>query len=86
MVFLKEKLDEWSESISSLFCCLTVRGKIAVATPAWWDLSSIEKNLLSIVTSINSKTTTNDIPVFLPVKSPKVGFLENEKIILRAKF
>ncbi|XP_065212566.1 protein fuzzy homolog isoform X2 [Planococcus citri] len=71
---LQEKLDEWSESISSLFCCLTVRGKIVVATPAWWDLSGIEKKLLSIVTSINSNTTTNDIPVFLPIKSPKVAF------------
>lgn len=43
-----------------------------VATPAWWDLTAIEKNLLSLMVAFNNSCSTFDIPVFLPVKSPKV--------------
>ncbi len=71
---LQEKLEEWSESISSLFCCLSANKKIVVATSAWWELTAVEKYLLSLMVAIHSNCTTIDIPVFLPVKSPKVWF------------
>ncbi|XKL60842.1 hypothetical protein PGB90_007899 [Kerria lacca] len=71
---LQEKLYEWSESISSLFCCLIMKNKIVVASSAWWDLTAIEKNLLSLLVAVNSNCTTADIPVFLPIKSPKIAF------------
>lgn len=49
-----------------------MENKIVVATPAWWDLTAVEKNLLSTVVAVNKRCTTIDIPVFLPLKSPKV--------------
>lgn len=49
-----------------------MKNKIVVASSAWWDLTAIEKNLLSLLVAVNSNCTTADIPVFLPIKSPKV--------------
>lgn len=70
----KEKLEEWSESICSLFCCLLLEDKVVAATSAWWDLSTDEKKLLTILVTSNNCCTSLDIPVFLLCKTPAVPF------------
>uniref|UniRef100_A0A1B6D4W3 FUZ/MON1/HPS1 first Longin domain-containing protein n=2 Tax=Clastoptera arizonana TaxID=38151 RepID=A0A1B6D4W3_9HEMI len=67
-------LDNFSESLDSLFACVVLEGCVAVATPGWWELDSTERKLLALINAITTNTSANDIPVFLPCKSPSVPF------------
>ncbi|KAK9507924.1 hypothetical protein O3M35_007684 [Rhynocoris fuscipes] len=67
-------LESYVESVCSLFGCVTIENCIAVATDGWWELSHLERKLLSFLMSSNSNCTAFDSPVFLPCKSPNVPF------------
>ncbi|XP_054263961.1 protein fuzzy homolog [Macrosteles quadrilineatus] len=71
---LQSRLDSFAESVESLFACLLLDGCVAVATLGWWELAVEERKLLSLVVAANTATTSSDIPVFLPCKSPSVPF------------
>uniref|UniRef100_A0A0V0GCA6 Uncharacterized protein n=1 Tax=Triatoma dimidiata TaxID=72491 RepID=A0A0V0GCA6_TRIDM len=67
-------LESYVESVGSLFGCITIENCIAAATEGWWELSQLERKLLSHLMTSNSDCTALDIPVFLPCKSPNVPF------------
>ncbi|KAG8328034.1 protein fuzzy homolog [Homalodisca vitripennis] len=71
---LQARLDSFAETLETLFACLLLDGCIAVATPGWWELAVEERKLLGLVVAANANTTSIDIPVFLPCKSPSVPF------------
>lgn len=72
---LQNCLDNYVEVIESLYGCITVHGRVAVATSTWWDLEHDEKKLLNILMSVtNNNSSSSDVPVFLPHKSPSVPF------------
>ncbi|CAB3990223.1 Hypothetical predicted protein, partial [Paramuricea clavata] len=68
-----EYLDAFVEAVNSEFGCLLVMGKIAVASERWWELSSTELVLLSLVIHSQPECSSRDIPIFLPQGSPKVA-------------
>ncbi|XP_044254046.1 protein fuzzy homolog [Tribolium madens] len=67
-------LDSFTECVDSLFSCVLIHGKIAAATNSWWSLHSEEIKLLAILAQSENTSSSKDIPVFLPYKSPTVAF------------
>lgn len=78
---LQVAIDSYIEYIDSMFCCLLIHGKIAVATENWWSLDSKELKLLSLLAIAENTNISKDIPVFLPVRSPNVS--KNYNIIVK---
>lgn len=80
-------LDTYTEFVDSMFSCVLIHSKIAMATENWWTLHSEEIKLLSILASTESTTNAKDIPVFLPYKSPtEMGIILIEIfLVLRLK-
>lgn len=61
--------------VESAYGCVSIHGRVAVATQNWWELCSGEKRLLALLVSLaNAHCSATDIPVFLPTKSPSVPF------------
>ncbi|XP_071446020.1 protein fuzzy homolog isoform X2 [Hetaerina americana] len=71
---LQGMLDTYAEAVDSMYACLQIHGRVAVATSGWWSLTGVERSLLSLLVSVENLTTLRDIPIFLPHKSPKVPF------------
>ena len=58
--------------MDSLFSCVLIHGKIAAATNSWWSLHPEEIKLLALLAQSENTSSSKDIPVFLPYKSPTV--------------
>nr|CAD7442720.1 unnamed protein product [Timema bartmani] len=71
---LQSCLEAYAECLDSLYGCVMVHGRVAVATESWWCLDAEEKKLLALLVDHDTTTTARDIPVFLPCKSPAVPF------------
>ncbi|KAI5709950.1 hypothetical protein M8J75_004383 [Diaphorina citri] len=71
---LQSYVDTWSECVASMFCCVVIEGSIAAASSGWWQLDRVDRYLLSLVIPLSDASTSSDVPVFLPVKSPTVPF------------
>ncbi|GJQ65047.1 fy [Trypoxylus dichotomus] len=67
-------LNTYSECVDSMFSCVLIHGRIAVATESWWSLSPDELKLLTLLAGVESSNMNKDIPVFLPQKSPNTAF------------
>lgn len=67
-------LNCFSESVGTVFGCLRISGKIAAATPNWWTLDSVELLQIQLLLSNEKYDTGIDIPIYLPVRSPKTPF------------
>lgn len=71
---LQSFIEAHCECLGSLYGCLLVHGRTAVATSSWWSLQPNERKLLALLVIGDGQTTARDIPVFLPFKSPSVPF------------
>uniref|UniRef100_A0A8D9E0S7 Protein fuzzy homolog n=1 Tax=Cacopsylla melanoneura TaxID=428564 RepID=A0A8D9E0S7_9HEMI len=71
---LQSYVDTWSECVASMFCCVIIEGSLAAASSGWWQLDRVDRYLLSLVIPSSDASTSSDVPVFLPVKSPTVPF------------
>ncbi|XP_060531593.1 protein fuzzy homolog isoform X1 [Cylas formicarius] len=71
---LQVVLDSFAESVDSMYSCLLIGGKIAVATESYWSLNPHELRLLSLLAVAETNEKSKDVPVFLPYKSSTVAF------------
>ncbi|XP_066917114.1 protein fuzzy homolog [Clytia hemisphaerica] len=65
-------LTSFTEDLDSEFGCITVDGRVVVATEKFWQLQTIETSLLSYVVYNLRNATASDTPVYLPNGSPVV--------------
>ncbi|XP_022912574.1 protein fuzzy homolog isoform X2 [Onthophagus taurus] len=71
---IQSVLNSFTETIDTMFSCILIHGKIAVATESWWSLCPDELKLLSFLAVVENTSSSKDIPVFLPYKSPNAAF------------
>lgn len=69
---LENYLTTFTENLDSEFGCVTLDGRIAVATEKFWQLQTIETSLLSYVIYNLRNVAASDTPVYLPNGSPVV--------------
>lgn len=69
---LQPYLESFVEEVDSLYGCLLVRGKVAVATKHWLRLSPQETTLLAMAAHAGTKCISRDLPVYLPNSCPSV--------------
>ena len=70
---LSQCMDAFSEAVHSGYGCVSVDGKIIVATESWWNLSPLEIGLLAHLIASLPPARCQDIPVYLPRASNKVA-------------
>lgn len=71
---LSRTLDVFIEVAKSSFGCLSVYGRVCVASECWWnDLSPLETSLLSLFLCSLPPASSRDIPIYLPKASNKVA-------------
>ncbi len=70
---LQEALNESCNRVGTSLACLKVNGKVVVASAAWWDLNPTETYLISHLCLTLSESTSRDIPIYLPFKSPNTA-------------
>ncbi len=70
---LQEALNESCERVGTSFACLMVNGKLVIASVGWWDLNPTETYLISLFCLTLSESTSKDIPIYLPFKSPSTA-------------
>ncbi|XP_069131818.1 protein fuzzy homolog [Argopecten irradians] len=71
-ITLQNFLDAFTDAAETVYGCLLVEGKIAVATKKWWSLTANELVLLRMLVSSMSDCTSRDVPVYLPDSHPTV--------------
>ncbi|KAF5284601.1 hypothetical protein FQR65_LT02427 [Abscondita terminalis] len=71
---LQSALEAYTECIDSEYSCILIQGKIAVATESWWSMHPDEIKLLTLLASVDNTTSSKDVPVFLPHRSPNVAY------------
>ncbi|ELU10103.1 hypothetical protein CAPTEDRAFT_17914 [Capitella teleta] len=69
---LQTYLDAFVNAASSPFGFVILSGRVSVATSKWWKMDVVERVILTILVSSLPKSSSRDIPVFLPISSPKV--------------
>ena len=57
-----------------MFGSLRINGKVAAATSNWWTLDSAELLQIQLLLSNEKYDTGLDIPIYLPIRSPKIPF------------
>ena len=67
-------MNSFSESVGTVFGNLRIYGKVAAATSNWWTLDKAEILQIQLLCSTDSYDTGMDIPIYLPVRSPKTPF------------
>ncbi|XP_037277020.2 fuzzy planar cell polarity protein-like protein [Rhipicephalus microplus] len=70
---LQHYLDTFVEEVDSLYGCLLVRGKVAVATKQWMRLTREETTLLAIAARAGTRCISRETPVYLPTSCPLVS-------------
>lgn len=60
--------------MGTVFGCLRLNGKVAAATANWWTLDSAELLQIQLLLANERHDTGIDVPIYLPVRSPKVPF------------
>jgi len=71
---LKAILNSFTESVGTVFGCLRVHQKTVTATANWWTLDNAELLQIQLLCSNDQSDTGIDIPIYLPVRSPKTAF------------
>ncbi|XP_011502317.1 PREDICTED: protein fuzzy homolog isoform X2 [Ceratosolen solmsi marchali] len=67
-------LDTFMEYLDSLYGCILIHNCLAVATESWWSLNPKERKLIILAITTNNNCGTNDLPIFLPYKSPNLAY------------
>lgn len=70
---LQHYLDTFVEEVDSLYGCLLVRGKVAVATKQWMRLTREETTLLAVAARAGTRCISRETPVYLPTSCPLVS-------------
>ena len=67
---LQASIDESCLAVNTSLGCVMVNGRVIVASRTWWDLNATEAYLISLLCLTLSDSTSRDIPIYLPYKSP----------------
>jgi len=70
---LQPVLDTFTSAASSPYGCILIYNRVALATERWWALPSLEQTLLLLLVAALPHASSRDLPVFLPIGSPKIA-------------
>jgi DNA topoisomerase 2-associated protein PAT1 len=73
---LKNSLEQALKPLNTRYGCVLVKGRVLVASDKWLELNKSEIYLLSLLTLTLTTTTANDIPIYLPYKTPHVCLMK----------
>ncbi|GBN12996.1 Protein fuzzy [Araneus ventricosus] len=68
---LQECLNQFLDVADSLYGCLLIKGKVVVASKAWWSLTNQEQNLICFYVNCLPKVLSREILIYLPTSSPQ---------------
>ncbi|GIY35467.1 protein fuzzy homolog [Caerostris extrusa] len=68
---LQDCLNQFLDVADSLYGCLLIKGKVAVASKEWWLLTNQEQNLIYFYVNSLPKVLSRDILIYLPTSSPQ---------------
>ncbi|GFV85299.1 protein fuzzy homolog [Trichonephila clavipes] len=68
---LQDCLNQFLDVADSLYGCLLIKAKVAVASKEWWTLTNQEQNLICCYVNCLPKVLSREILIFLPTSSPQ---------------
>lgn len=67
-------MTQFLDVADSLYGCLLIKGKIAIASKEWWTLTAQERVLINFYINTLPKVLSREVLIYLPTSSPQVYY------------
>ncbi|XP_053612678.1 protein fuzzy homolog [Plodia interpunctella] len=71
---LQQALDDYAESVTGRWACLSIHGHLVATSSDFWSLDAREARLLLLLAAAQDGAPLRETPVYLPHMSPNVAF------------
>lgn len=68
---LQDCMNQFLDVADSLYGCLLIKGKVAIASKEWWTLTNQERVLICFYINALPKVLSREVLIYLPTSSPQ---------------